>query len=59
MRNVIAHDYDDVDYDVLWATISMSVPQFAAALGTEPRSPTIAAEPESPAPDIENGLGIL
>ena len=33
MRNVIAHEYGDVDYDLLWHTMSASVPQFAASLG--------------------------
>ncbi len=32
MRNVIAHDYDSVDYDLVWTTISTSVPRFATAL---------------------------
>ena len=33
MRNVIAHEYGDVDYDLLWHTMSASIPQFAASLG--------------------------
>ncbi len=35
LRNVIAHEYGDVDYDLLWQTMSASVPQFADSLGTE------------------------
>lgn len=35
MRNVIAHEYGEVDYDLLWHTMSTSVPQFAAALGKD------------------------
>lgn len=37
MRNVIAHEYGDVDYDLLWHTMSASVPQFAASLGEDLR----------------------
>ena len=37
MRNVIAHEYGDVDYDLLWHTMSASVPQFAASLGEDRR----------------------
>ena len=37
MRNVIAHEYGDVDYDLLWHTMSASVPQFAASLSEELR----------------------
>ena len=39
MRNVIAHEYGDVDYDLLWHTMSASVPQFAASLGEDLRFP--------------------
>ena len=35
LRNVIAHEYGDVDYDLLWQTMSASVPQFADSLATE------------------------
>ena len=35
MRNAIAHEYGEVDYDLLWHTMSASVPQFADSLGTE------------------------
>ena len=35
LRNVIAHEYGDVDYDLLWQTMSASVPRFADSLGTE------------------------
>ena len=35
MRNIIAHEYDDVDYELVWRTMSTSVPQFAASLSTE------------------------
>ena len=49
MRNVIAHDYGEVDYDLLWHTISTSVPEFAAALGSEIEiHPFDTAEPEPP-----------
>ena len=45
LRNVIAHEYGDVDYDLLWQTMSASVPQFVASLGTELAArPTDAAE---------------
>ena len=37
MRNVIAHEYGDMDYDLLWHTMSASVPQFAASLGEDLR----------------------
>ena len=36
LRNIIAHDYGDVDYDLLWETISTSIPQFAEALAAIP-----------------------
>ena len=39
MRNVIAHDYDDMDYDLVWNTIATSVPQLVAALLEPPTSP--------------------
>ena len=49
MRNVIAHEYGDVDYDLLWHTMSASVPQFAASLGKELRFLSIdEAGPEPP-----------
>ena len=32
MRNVLAHEYDDIDYDLVWEAISTSVPQLVAAL---------------------------
>ncbi len=32
LRNLIAHDYNNVDYDLLWSTITISIPQFAADL---------------------------
>ena len=49
MRNVIAHDYGEVDYDLLWHTISTSVPKFAASLGSEIEiHPFDTAEPEPP-----------
>ena len=35
LRNVIAHEYGEVDYDLLWHTMSASVPQFADSLGAE------------------------
>ena len=49
LRNVIAHEYGDVDYDLLWQTMSASVPRFADSLGTElaVRS-TDAAETDRP-----------
>nr|WP_277818625.1 HepT-like ribonuclease domain-containing protein [Cellulosimicrobium arenosum] len=31
-RNVIAHGYDIVDYELLWAVLSTNVPQVAARL---------------------------
>ena len=31
-RNFIAHEYDRLDYDVIWRTMAISVPQLAAAL---------------------------
>ena len=49
LRNVIAHEYGEVDYDLLWHTMSASVPQFADSLGTELAvRPTDVAEPEVP-----------
>ena len=48
LRNVIAHEYGDVDYDLLWHTMSASVPQFADSLGTELAvRPTDVAETEA------------
>ena len=40
MRNVIAHDYDDIDHKLVWDTIAASVPDLARALvplADEPR----------------------
>ena len=49
LRNVIAHDYGEVDYDLLWHTMSANVPQFAASLGTEIETQRFEpAEPEPP-----------
>ena len=39
MRNVIAHDYDDMDHDLVWDTIATSVPQLVAALLESPTKP--------------------
>lgn len=36
LRNIIAHDYGDIDHDLLWETMSTSVPQFAEALAAIP-----------------------
>ena len=50
MRNVIAHEYGEVDYDLLWHTMSASVPQFADSLGTELTARSVdPAEIEPPA----------
>lgn len=32
MRNFIAHDYDDIDRDLVWEAISASAPNLAASL---------------------------
>ena len=32
MRNFIAHDYDDIDRDLVWEAISVSAPDLAASL---------------------------
>lgn len=32
MRNFIAHDYDDIDRDLVWEAISVSVPDLATAV---------------------------
>ncbi len=32
LRNVIAHEYGDIDYDELWQVVKADVPEFAAAL---------------------------
>lgn len=32
MCNFIAHDYDDIDRDLVWDTISARVPEFASRL---------------------------
>ena len=32
MRNFIAHDYDDIDRDLVWEAISVSAPNLAASL---------------------------
>ena len=50
MRNVIAHDYDNVDYDMVWTTISTSVPRFATALNAI--FPHLAIEPEPEPSDL-------
>lgn len=48
MRNVIAHDYDNLDHDLVWTTISTSVPRFATALSAILPHPTIEPGPEPP-----------
>lgn len=32
MRNLLAHDYDQIDYKIVWETASRSVPDAAAAV---------------------------
>ena len=32
MRNVIAHDYGDVDYEVVWAAVTKRIPGLVAVL---------------------------
>lgn len=32
MRNFIAHDYDDIDRDLVWEAISVNAPDLAAAV---------------------------
>ena len=34
-RDLIAHHYSKVDYDIVWETITVSVPQFASTLSSE------------------------
>ena len=48
MRNVAVHRYDDVDADLVWATITASVPEFVALLQAEPRIAAPAPESEPP-----------
>lgn len=48
MRNVIAHDYDNLDHDLVWTTISTSVPRFATALSAISHHPAIEPGPEPP-----------
>jgi uncharacterized protein with HEPN domain len=37
MRNRLMHAYFDVDRDILWATVSVSLPELLQHLGTVPR----------------------
>ncbi len=32
MRNFIAHDYDDIDRDLVWEAVCVSAPGLAAAV---------------------------
>jgi uncharacterized protein with HEPN domain len=46
MRNILIHDYDDVDLDVVWATIQRDLPPLVARL-----QPYVAQIPPPPPPD--------
>lgn len=45
MRNFLVHQYDDVDPELVWDAITVSVPEFVAALGAQP-------EITPPRPDV-------
>ena len=48
MRDFLVHEYDDVDPQRVWDAITMSVPEFVAALGAE-----ISSDPRPDAgPDV-------
>lgn len=32
MRNILIHDYDDVDLDIVWDTTQKDIPKLAATL---------------------------
>jgi uncharacterized protein with HEPN domain len=34
MRNIIVHQYDAVDLDIVWRTATVSIPQFRQTLET-------------------------
>ena len=38
MRNLLIHEYDDVDADIVWDTVQQDVPELAAALENALRS---------------------
>jgi len=33
MRNVIAHEYGDIDYEILWVAVNHRIPEVLATLG--------------------------
>lgn len=43
-RNIIAHDYGDVAYDVLWRIVTVHLPELIEQL--EPLSPRLPPDPE-------------
>jgi uncharacterized protein with HEPN domain len=42
MRHKLVHDYEEVDWDLVWVTVTMDLPTLCAAI-----EPLIAKEPET------------
>lgn len=48
MRNFLVHQYDHVDPELVWDAITTSVPDFIAALGTQPEVSPLTSCVEPP-----------